>query len=581
MPATAAPKVAGPNVVWILIDTLRAQNLSSYGYKETTSPNLDKLGEQGVLFEQQFSQGNETLVSVPSYMTGRYFPVFCQSVGSWRQLAKSPPADELLFPEIARENGYHTAAFSSHPFYQQGSRLYDAFDEYHFVRGSMPGMNAHFGEVLQEVNTWLAAPHEGPFFLYVHVMDVHFPHPIRKGFMEGLDTTNPRAVELQGSGTPPYSPADQAFLEALYNNSIRFADRGVGLLCQALQATGHWDNTMILIGSDHGELLAEDGKTVGHPNDATVDNVFHVPFLLSGPGVPAGVRVSTGTENADIVPTLVDLLGFKTVARFDGRSLRPEIAQSAPDRPFVLGKAEGAGDTEPVLVLRSPALKWVYTQDPAKRSVWRAPDLAGARQPMDAAAGPATFMDSVLEPLERGWAAYVSLPYGPPPVFTEGFPNPASTDGGVYVTGAEDWTDNRWNWKGTQLASCGWREDAPPIGFRFEVPPGTYNIELELVTGDREDHPASTFMVRAMAETGFRRVESRVDQAGYNYYRLAPLGRYELPDGVFEVQFDDVQDGAWSVAHGLRFVPEGVSGPSAEEHAQGLEALRSLGYLGD
>lgn len=580
-PPVATPRTdTRPNIVWILLDTLRAKNISAYGYPKSTSPNLDALAAQGLLFEQHYAQGNETLVSVPSYMTGRYFPVFCQSVGSWRQLAKAPPPEEKLFPEIARENGYHTAAFSSHPFYRQGSRLYTAFDEYHFIRGGTPGVNAHMGEVLQEVNAWLAAPRDKPFLLYVHVMDVHFPHPLRKGFLDGIDVNHPRAIELQGSGTPPYDEADQAFLQALYDNSIRFADRGVGLLCQALQAAGHWDNTLILVGSDHGELLAEDGQTVGHPNAATADEVFHVPLLLSGPGVPEGVRVAAGTENADIVPTLVDLLGFNTAATFDGQSLLKLIADPGLARPFILGKAEGTTDARPALVLRSPSVKWIYTENPAHRKVWRVPDAAGARQPLEAAEGPANFTTAMLAPLEAGWAAYAALPIGQPPVFTEGFPAPAGQET-AYVAGTEDWTDNRWNWKGTQLASCGWREDAPPITFVFEVPPGTYEIELELVTGEREEHPASTFQVRAMGEATFRRVSSSVDQEGYNYYRLAPLGRYSVPDGRFEITFDDVQDGAWSVAHGLRFIPEGMQAPTAEEHGQGLEALRSLGYLGD
>ena len=119
-----------PNVVWILLDGCRTKNLGCYGYERAVSPTIDALAAGGVLFKQQFAQASKTFFSVPSYMTGKYFPVPCFSNRYNKTvLYKRPPADELLFGEIMRENGYTSAMFTNMPLFLPTDRLSKSFDE--------------------------------------------------------------------------------------------------------------------------------------------------------------------------------------------------------------------------------------------------------------------------------------------------------------------------------------------------------------------------------------------------------------------------------------------------------------------
>lgn len=583
-PSPSDAHAARPNVVFIVLDAVRADHLSAYGYHRPTSPHLDELAARGVLFEQHYAQANATKASLPSYMTGRYFPVLCQDRGSWRQLAKTPPEDERLLPEILGANGYYTMAVSAHYFYLGDSRLAQSFDAFHILWGTPPEVTALFSELMNRALLELEAIEERPFFLYLHAMDVHFPHYVKVGYDRWLDPAVARAESLQWGGIPPYSPEEADYIEGLYDNSIVFADHCLGLFLNALGERGWLDNTVVLVGSDHGELLAEDGQSLGHKKGVTVDEVYHVPLIMAGPGIPAGVRVESLTENVSIVPTLIDLLGLETRAGVDGQSLRPLMHGQPPSRTFVVGKARASSDRAPVLVYRDELFKFILDLENGRETLYRAPDLIGGRVTLDhdTHAEDVERIRRRLEPLKKAYEAYAQLPYGPPPVFFENLPASAEP-ANAYVTLAENWQDDKWQLRPSVLASCGWREDAPPITLRVEVPKGRYRVEMEVTMGVREQHSASVFLLRAEQEERFRRVAPDPAGQGHGTSRLVEIGTYDLDDGFFDITLDEGDRESWSIAHGFRFIPirPDVTAVPAEEQEQAHERLRALGYLDD
>jgi arylsulfatase A-like enzyme len=141
---TGVPEAQRPNVIWILLDACRADHLSCYGYGRETSPNIDTLALRGVLFEEMHTQCNITRLSVPSFLTGRYFPRCSFDPVHWRAMSRVRPPEEQYISEILSENGYRTLIVTAHPGISPKSELRGAFDEYIWVR-ARPGEKKDYG----------------------------------------------------------------------------------------------------------------------------------------------------------------------------------------------------------------------------------------------------------------------------------------------------------------------------------------------------------------------------------------------------------------------------------------------------
>jgi arylsulfatase A-like enzyme len=577
----------------ILVDTLRAKNLSAYGYSRKTSPTLDALAAEGTICDKNYAQGPITITSVPSLMTGRYFPVFSDSDTNWRLLAKQPPPGEIQLPDLLRANGYLTAAIMTHAYWQRGSRLYDAFDEFRQVPQAVRDDGKfQFGECLPAALEWLSQPHDKPWFLYLHLMDVHCPRIIRDGSDMWIDKNNPRAAEFVEAemardssefNRAPYGAEDQAFIAGLYDGAIHHTDRMIGKVLEALKAQGLAENTVVLVCADHGEMLVEDGKTYGHYSDSSVDEIFQTPLIFAGPGVPKGRHIQGLTENVDIVPTLVDLLGLHSAGEYDGRSLLPAMRGEDTGREFWFAKLRADYGVTPDLMLSTDKIKWIYTDAPLNRVAYRMPDSLASRSLSEVADPAQAFPPSAIDTLEAKREAYDALPLGSVPCFYIPLPPPAHGQENAYVSlgdGDENWTDNKWTFNEDQLISCGWREDAPPVRIEMDVAPGRYNVDVALVMADNEGHPASACLVKARDDKEFRRIVTSGDQEEYRSLRFVPIGLYDATDGRFEITLDDDRNGYWSAVNGLRFTSEDFSNPTSMEQSEDArEALRAVGYL--
>jgi arylsulfatase A-like enzyme len=298
------------NLLFVLIDTLRADRLSAYGYERETSPNLDGLAATGIRFAEHMSQSSWTKCSMASLWTGLY-PVRTGVTRSPQGL----PDDVQMPAEIIREAGFRTAAIWRNGWISPGFGFSQGFEVYHSprsaptpmsVRREKPtlGVTGTDQDVINSAIEFLRAQGEERWFLYVHLMDVH-------QYVYDEDTA------LFGT---TYSD--------IYDDSIRWTDRVLGSLIREIDARGLREKTMIVVAGDHGEAFGEHGRE-GHARDVhgevtTTPLIMSLPFRLEPP-----IVVDAPSENGDLWPTLLDLLKLSPLEAVDGRSRLPEIMTAA------------------------------------------------------------------------------------------------------------------------------------------------------------------------------------------------------------------------------------------------------------
>ncbi len=332
-----------PNVIFITIDALRPDHLGCYGYARPTSPNIDALAREGVLFNKAFSAAPYTIISVPSLLTGLEPGVHKVFDG-----ATPLAASFSTLPQLLAHAGYRTAAFVS-PTWAGLLSLSDRFEFFDFTslgeKGS--GEDRHvfyFGrdEINPKINdkvlAWLRHNRSSPFFVYVHYLAVHAPYlppsPYNRFFwkdnissrMEGL------AVRFTHIGNNSIDRADwqdvvsdrntRAFLISQYDGYIRYADTLIEALLKELERSGLARNTLVILTADHGEGFSEHGLFF-HAN-SLYDELIHVPLIMRLPGVlPKGYVVPGIVRSIDIMPTILDILNIPCDAKTQGVSLLP------------------------------------------------------------------------------------------------------------------------------------------------------------------------------------------------------------------------------------------------------------------
>jgi arylsulfatase A-like enzyme len=338
----AAPSSA-PNVLLIVLDTLRADNLSTYGYSRLTSPNLDRVSKSGMLFTQAYSTASWTFPSHASMFTGR-FPSEL-SIGWEKPLPQNYPT----LAEVLSERGYITAGFVANTLYcgyQTGlSRGFAHYEDYPLSIGEIV-RSSSFGqaiadlywprriiknyEVLASNKTaktinesflqWLSGQDRRPFFVFLNYMDAHAPYlppdPFRLKF--GPERRRENMWQFPKWRMRMSAEGIQAELDA-YDGAIAYLDHQLGLLFEELERRGILRNTLVIITADHGEEFAEHG-VIGHGNSLYRFSL-HVPLLIGFPDRIAPGKIDEPVSLRDLPATIVDLLDLEKVVQFPGRSL--------------------------------------------------------------------------------------------------------------------------------------------------------------------------------------------------------------------------------------------------------------------
>jgi arylsulfatase A-like enzyme len=291
-----------PNIVFIVCDTTRADWLTPYGAAENTSPELARWADHGVLFERVGAQSSWTKTSMASLLTSLW-PSANRVVRRRDGLAEGA----LTLAEVFRSSGYATYAVQSNGWLEQTFGFHQGFDHYSFPRG---GGNAairtsiwpHADNIYREAMRLLDDHPDGrPFFLYLHLMDVH------------------------EYGAPPEFHRFGSDSAGAYRAAIQWVDHVLERLRKNLDDRGLLGRTLLVFGSDHGEAFGENQRQ-GHAKNV-LSAVVHVPLIVRLPFATEPIRIPAQARNLDVAPTLLELAGLEVPDAFQGQSLLASIVE--------------------------------------------------------------------------------------------------------------------------------------------------------------------------------------------------------------------------------------------------------------
>ena len=338
-PPAATARADAPNVVLVVVDTLRADHLSCYGYKSIATPHVDALAADGVRYANMFSQASWTRPSFATIFSGLY----PSSHGAVHKGDSLPDRVDTL-AEMLQRAGYHTVGFADNANISPAFNFQQGFDVYRYLAPDFffgadepasqltlySGLRlvrerffAHYVDVhhyyqpaetvTAEVKRWLASPdaERRPFFLFVHYMDPHDPYFVHPFNGEGYArVANPN---------PPASEADK--YRQLYDGEIAYLDEHLGRLFADLKRRGLYDKMLIVLTGDHGEEFHEHG---GWWHGTTLyDEQIHVPLVVKPPhDTTITTRVNDELATSlDIAPTILAAANVDRPAILQGHVL--------------------------------------------------------------------------------------------------------------------------------------------------------------------------------------------------------------------------------------------------------------------
>lgn len=287
------------NIVLITLDTVRADHLHAYGYDKIETPTIDGLAARGVLFEKAVAQAPLTQPSHASMFTGTNPNV--HNVRNTGGFALQPSS--ITLATILQQHGWNTAGFISATVlkrvfgFAQGFATYD--DELLKTVSDVEIVARPANVTVDHAIRWLNVQPDKPFFLWVHLYDAHRPYNPPTEFRRKY-------------------PGD------LYDAEIAFEDQQVGRLLQAVYKKSPANKTLVVLLSDHGEGLGQHGEA--EHGIFLYDSTVRIAWVMTGPGIPAGLRIRQQAREIDLLPTVLDLLGGNASANVQGSSLVPAFS---------------------------------------------------------------------------------------------------------------------------------------------------------------------------------------------------------------------------------------------------------------
>lgn len=313
----AGPPPAGkntpPDLLFILIDTLRADHLGCYGYSRPTSPAIDNLAARGILFKQAFSPADWTNPAIVSLFTGRYPQAVLPPALHREAIRLVVPGEAVTLAETLKGAGYRTVGLVAHPGIHRSLGYGQGFDEFvHLAK--VAGIPAELWPtvdpgVVEREFARVTAP-GGPLFLYLHLVYPHWPY----------DPPAPYN-SMFGPGYEKIRPEEKAGIINQYDGEIRLTDDLVGRILKKTEAAGRLANTYVVITADHGESFWEHGS-FGHGKTYFNEEIM-VPLIIVPPAGrgPRGRVVQTPVSTVDLFPTFLEFAGVHGEFKIDGRSL--------------------------------------------------------------------------------------------------------------------------------------------------------------------------------------------------------------------------------------------------------------------
>ena len=364
-PPVATGASNSPDIYLITIDTLRAADTSLFGYSRATTPNLERFAQRSFSFDDYFANSNFTTPATSSIETGK-LPWSNRVFHGGDFLREQNQSENLA--AVLKQRGYYTAMITSNflaaPFRHRTLESYDAveyaspkgFTGLRFRESNLIGVNTQYTltfSLLRGVNLLCAAldhfiwsdrypsPAEGvfgratrflerrdgsqPVFLWSHILPPHDPYFVPPAYRhrfvsEAVRNYDNFVVPDIERIRPGVSLQD---LRASYDEMMLYADQSVGVFLDWLDQTGRLDRSIVIVTADHGELF--DHNRLAHGGRDLYQGLIHVPLLIHLPGQRQSVHIDQLAQQADLLPTLLDLVGAPVPSWVDGASLRPAL----------------------------------------------------------------------------------------------------------------------------------------------------------------------------------------------------------------------------------------------------------------
>jgi arylsulfatase A-like enzyme len=366
-PSVSAGKTS-PDILLITMDTVRADHLSVYGYERDTTPNLRRLAQEATVYTRAIATSDFTLPTHASIFTGLYPSTHGATLSPPEYTLGRPLApSQVTLAEILRSHGYRTSAVVANYSYLDPSLgLNQGFSEYdshrlallaraNFARpfylreGALSILSVamdvrpYYSNFLRadDVNRRAIALIEEkgrsnvPMFMFLNYMDAHSPHEPPAPFdlrYPGKDprfdsSEHDRVRDAVNSGKRTLTAAETNHLISQYDGGIAYMDQEIGNLLGQLRKLGLYENTLIIITSDHGEAFGEH-HLMTHGVSSVYQDQVHVPLLIRFPGQHDARRVEELTTQVDLMPTALDVVGIKPPGTVQGQSLRTPHTRS-------------------------------------------------------------------------------------------------------------------------------------------------------------------------------------------------------------------------------------------------------------
>jgi arylsulfatase A-like enzyme len=348
------------NIIVYILDALRADHLGTYGYRKPTSPNIDQLAKEGILFENAFAQAPYTLASVASLFTSRY-PTF---INKDEKLAQ----EHWTLAEVLKASAYRTLALSATPFVSKFYGTTQGFDKYKNIRIT-PDLNDSAKKVSKELFPILerVSRSSEPFFIYIHSVNPHSPYippdpyfdAFRNSKERPVSTRNDNLLAIQGGKVTISRKSERDDIVAQYDGNILFADFEIGAFAKKMKELGLAKNTIVIITSDHGEEFFDHGGVLH--GGQLFDEMIHVPLILWSPVILShSMRISTNVELVDIMPTIIDFALIResyTVPEMEGQSLLNLMEGKVPKNDRIYSYEPDLG----AIAIRDSEWKFIYS----------------------------------------------------------------------------------------------------------------------------------------------------------------------------------------------------------------------------
>jgi len=337
-----------PNVILITLDALRQDHLGCYGYKRNTSPTIDELAKEGVIFTEAISQCSHTAASVTSLITSTYPNI--HNVKDWGYQL-NPDIHLYTLPEILRLHGYKTALISDQLALSLIKGLERDFDTYYTIWTSTFG--PHGKKIINITDwamDWIKNNKNKKFFLWLYYLDPHGPYspppPYNKMFQndeyynikQSIPISDDMHRQTVFGKIPKYLAVNDItevdYYISQYDGEIRYVDSQIGRLVEELKKLCLNKKTIIIITSDHGEGMGEHNLFFGH-GILLYDELIKIPLIIKlNKNAQQDKEVDAQVRSIDIVPTILDILSIKKYDSMQGTSLLPLIMNKKNNVPL-------------------------------------------------------------------------------------------------------------------------------------------------------------------------------------------------------------------------------------------------------